>query len=99
MKVSNNIIVKPLISEKSVKEAQSGKYTFIVVKDANKYEIASAVEALFKVKVIGVATNIVKEMKFRTTKFGKSKTDLSYKKARVRLASGQKIQIFEGEEK
>ena len=54
------IIVRPVITEKSNDEMQSGKYTFEVNKKATKVEIAKAVEKLFEVKVLNVNTMIVK---------------------------------------
>ena len=54
------IIVKPIITEKSNTGLQEGKYTFQVAKKATKVQIASAVEALFNVKVLNVNTMMVK---------------------------------------
>ena len=54
------IIVKPIITEKSNSELQSGKYTFQVAKKATKVDVAKAVEALFNVKVLSVNTMMVK---------------------------------------
>lgn len=54
------VIVKPIITEKSNMELQEGKYTFRVAKKATKIQIADAVEALFNVKVLNVNTMIVK---------------------------------------
>ncbi len=99
MKTLANIIIAPMITEKSVAEAKTGKYSFKVEKAANKYEIAKAVESLFSVKVTYVSTNIIKETRIRNTKLGRSKTDLTYKKARVQLAKDQKIELFDIEKK
>lgn len=95
MRTLSQIIIKPLMTELSVKDAGKGKYTFLVGMDANKTDIKKAVEKLFKVTVKKVFTNTVKEKRIRVTKIGKSVTDLSYKKARVQLAQGQKLDIFE----
>ena len=54
------IIVKPIITEKSSSNVAEGKYTFKVAKKATKIQIANAVEALFKVKVLSVNTITVK---------------------------------------
>lgn len=54
------VIVKPIITEKSNMELQEGKYTFRVAKKATKVQIADAVEALFNVKVLKVNTMMVK---------------------------------------
>jgi large subunit ribosomal protein L23 len=95
MKQVHAIIKQPVISEKSFAEAGKGRYSFIVAKSANKTDIKLAIEKMFGVKVIGVATNIVKGSKMRFTKKGKNLQDLTYKKARVQLAKDQKIDIFE----
>ena len=55
-----DIIIKPIITEKSNDGLQSGKYTFKVAKNATKIQIANSVEALFGVKVLSVNTMIVK---------------------------------------
>ena len=55
-----DIIIKPIITEKSNLEVQEGKYTFKVAKYATKIQIADSVEALFGVKVLSVNTMIVK---------------------------------------
>lgn len=90
-----NVIVKPLITEKSLKEAQKGRYTFEVAKSANKTDVKNAIQAMFKVTVKGVLTNIIKGSKNKKTRFGIKAIPFAYKKARVSLAKGQKIDIFE----
>lgn len=92
---TQKIIVKPIISEKSLKEAVGGKYTFKVAQYATKDDIRREVENLFSVHVTRVFTSIVKGSRIRTTRKGRSVTDLTYKKARVALKSGEKISIFE----
>ncbi len=54
------VIIKPIITEKSNMELQEGKYTFRVAKKATKVQIADSVEALFNVKVLSVNTMTVK---------------------------------------
>ena len=56
MKAPQDIILKPVITERSMDDLQAGKYTFKVAKDANKSEIKKAVEQLFGVKVVSVNT-------------------------------------------
>jgi len=56
MRMNEDIILKPYITEKSNIEAASGKYTFVVAYDATKIEVRNAVEALFNVKVLAVNT-------------------------------------------
>ena len=54
------IIIRPIITEKSNSGLEEGKYTFVVAKKATKVQIANSVEALFNVKVLNVNTMIVK---------------------------------------
>ena len=92
------IILRPVISEKSMDESGRGKYTFAVRDDANKIQIKAAVEELFKVDVTGVnvLTTKAKE-KRRGTKRGRiSGYTTPWRKAIVTVASGQKIEFFEG---
>ena len=60
MKTSYDVIIKPIISEKSMSGLEKKKYTFEVAPDANKIEIAKAIEEIFKVKVAKVSTITVK---------------------------------------
>ena len=77
------IIVRPVITEKSNDEMQSGKYTFEVNKKATKVEIAKAVEKLFEVKVSNVNTMIVKG-KTKRVRYKEGKTP-NWKKAIVTI--------------
>jgi large subunit ribosomal protein L23 len=90
-----NIIIKPVITEKSLQEAQSGKYTFIVARFANKNQIRQAVEELFGVKTTKAYVNVVKGVNTRLTRKGRNSVDMTYKKARVQVAKGQKISLFD----
>ena len=93
-----DIILRPVISEKSIDESGRGKYTFAVHDKANKIQIKAAVEELFKVRVIGVnvLTTKAKE-KRRGTKRGRiSGFTTPWRKAVVTVASGDKIEFFEG---
>jgi large subunit ribosomal protein L23 len=95
---AHEIILRPVISEKSMDESGRGKYTFAVRDDANKIQIKAAVQELFKVDVIGVnvLTTKAKE-KRRGTKRGRiSGFTTPWRKAIVTLAAGQKIEFFEG---
>ena len=92
------IIIRPVISEKSMDESGRGKYTFAVHDEANKIQIKAAVEELFKVNVTGVnvLTTKAKE-KRRGTKRGRiSGYTTPWRKATVTVAAGQKIEFFEG---
>jgi large subunit ribosomal protein L23 len=95
MKISSNIIVKPLISEKSFNEAKTGRYTFIVASHATKTDIKNAIEKLFNVNVTRVFSANIKSSKTRTTRMSRRIIDASYKKARVMLKKGEKLDIFE----
>ncbi|MBR1592908.1 MAG: 50S ribosomal protein L23 [Ruminococcus sp.] len=95
MKAPQDIILKPVITEKSMDNLQEGKYTFKVAKDANKTEIKKAVEALFGVEVAKVNTLNVKGKEKRVGRYvGKT---ASWKKAVVTLTENSKaIEFFEG---
>lgn len=72
MKTAYDIIVKPVISERSASDAAEGRYTFVVAKDANKVEIRKAVETLFQVKVLKVNTaNYIGKNKRMGVHYGK----------------------------
>ena len=89
-----DILVKPVISEKSYRLADDGKYTFIVAPGSNKTEIRQAVEAVFRVKVTGVNT-LNRQGKRRRTRTGWGKR-ADTKRAIVTLADGDRIDIFGG---
>ena len=95
------IILRPVISEKSIDESGRGKYTFAVSDRANKIQIKAAIEELYatdKVTVVSVnvLTTKAKE-KSRGTRRGRIRgTTSPWRKAIVTLAAGQKIQFFEG---
>lgn len=95
MRIVSDFIIKPIISEKSFAEANTGKYTFKVDRVATKVDIKNAIEKLFGVNVKQVDTANIKGTKTKNTRYGKKTFDNSYKKARVKLAAGQKIDIFE----
>ena len=96
MKTAYDIILRPVITEKSMEPVGDKKYVFEVAPDAGKVEIRKAVEQIFGVKVMSVNTINVKgkAVRGRTGKMGR-KPDR--KKAIVRLAEDSKpIEIFEG---
>ena len=95
------IILRPVVSEKSIDQSQHGHYTFRVHPDANKIQIKAAIEELYATdKVTVVAVNVLTtkaKEKSRGTKRGRIKGyTSSWRKAVVTLAAGQKIQFFEG---
>lgn len=89
------VIQSPLITEKSYADAQNGKYTFVVALTADKNDIKKAVEEQFKVKVIDIATVIVKGKVKRVGKKRTEKKISPMKKAVVKLEKGQKIDLFD----
>ncbi len=95
------IILRPVISEKSIDESGRGKYTFAVHDKANKIQIKAAVETLYaKENVTVVAVNVLttkSKEKRRGTKRGRITGHTTpWRKAIVTLAPGQKIEFFEG---
>ena len=95
MKFAQDIIIKPLITEKSMDMIADKKYTFKVAKTATKPEIAKAVEELFGVKVACVNTINMKS-KPKRLRYAEGKT-AAWKKAIVTLTDDSKtIEFFEG---
>lgn len=95
MSIISDVIIKPVISEKSFAEAKMDKYTFVVARAATKVDVRNAIEAMFGVKVIRTYTANVKGTKTKNTRFGRKLIDTTYKKATVKLLKGQKIDLFE----
>jgi large subunit ribosomal protein L23 len=87
-----DILIKPVVSEKSYGLLDEGKYTFIVDPEANKTQIRLAVEAVFRVKVTNVNT-VNRPGKRRRTRYGWGKRP-DTKRAIVTLAEGDRIDIF-----
>ena len=95
MKTAQDIILKPVITEKSMDGLQEGKYTFKVAKDATKPEIKKAVEKLFGVEVDKVTTMNIRAKAKRLGRY-EGKT-AAWKKAIVTLTADSKaIEFFEG---
>ena len=89
-----DILLKPVVSEKSYALLDENKYTFVVLPTANKTQIKQAVEAVFSVKVTGVNTiNRQGKRKRTRTGFGRRKAT---KRAIVSVAEGDRIDIFGG---
>lgn len=93
--LAQEIIIKPIITERSMAGLQNGKYTFKVAKSANKIQIAKAVEEIFGVQVAKVNTMNVRG---RSKRMGlHSGYTVSWKKAIVTLKEGSKtIEFFDG---
>ena len=89
-----DIIIKPVVSEKSYAAYDENVYTFVVASDANKIEIRQAVESIFNVKVTNVNTlnrNGKRKRNRRTGTFGRRPDQ---KRAIVTLADGDRIELF-----
>ncbi len=96
MRVSDHrdVLIAPVISEKSYGLLDENKYTFIVDPDANKTEIKIAVEKVFGVRVVSVNTQNREGKRIRTRRgFGRRP---SVKRAIVSVAAGDRIDIFGG---
>ena len=92
--IAHDIIIRPIITEKSSALIELNKYTFEVHRSANKIQIRKAVEQIFKVKVLSVNTmNVPAKPKRMGAFVGKTR---SWKKAIVALPEGQRIEFFEG---
>src|SRR5271170_7213707 len=96
----NSIVIKPLITEKSMSGVTKGKYSFIVAKDASKAAIKAAIKQQFNVTVVSVATSV---QKGKTQRVGIRRTEVdkpAVKKVTVTVKKGDKIGMFEpgGEE-
>lgn len=90
-----DVILKPVITEKSMHDAGMGKFTFAVMKTAHKGTIKKAVEKKFNVHVVSLTTSIVKGGRKRTGKRMTEKVLSSWKKATVKLKKDEKIALFD----
>jgi len=96
MEDPRDVIIEPVVSEKSYALMEAGVYTFVVHPDANRIEIRSAVEEIFGVRVVKVNTLNRRGKRKRNRKslgYG-SRSDT--KRAIVTLAGGDRIDLFEG---
>lgn len=92
--LARQVIIEPVVSEKSYALMADGKYTFRVDDRAHKTQVARAVEEVFGVTVVGVRTMQVRSKpKRRGVHAGRTR---SWKKAIVQLAPGDRIELFEG---
>ncbi len=93
--IKGQILIKPVISEKTMSEAAKSRYSFCVNSDASKIDIKKTVENQFNVKVVNIKTIMMKgktrSVRGRRTKIARS----SWKKAVVQLLPEQKIDLFE----
>jgi large subunit ribosomal protein L23 len=88
------IVLRPIVSEKSYAAYDGGVYTFLVAHDANKIEIGQAIEAIFNVKVKNVNTLNRKGKRKRNRRTGTFGNRAAQKRAIVTLAGDDKIEIF-----
>ena len=93
MKTTYDILVRPLITEKTMKLVEEGKYTFEVKQGSNKVEVKKAVEELFKVEV--TAVNMMNTLRKRRRVGKYEGLRPAVQKAIVTLAKGQKLDVFE----
>lgn len=94
MKNARDIIIRPVITERSVDLMAENKYVFQVAKNANKIEIKKAIEEIFKVHVLDVNTMRVKGKLKRMGRY--QGYTAAWKKAIVTLAEDDTIELFEG---
>ena len=90
-----DVVVRPVVSEKSYGLLDAGQYTFLVRPDANKTQIKIAVEQIFDVKVVGVNT-LNRAGKRKRTRRGYGSRPAT-KRAVVTLAEGESIDVFSGD--
>ena len=100
MREAYDVIVAPVVTEKTTGQMEESLYTFIVNERANKYEIARAVEALWDVKVTDVRTmrypgKAKRALLGRMVKNWELGRTSSYKKAVVQLVQGDEIELYE----
>ena len=89
-KPAHDVIIKPVVSEKSYAASDRGQYTFVVAPSANKVQIKQAIEEIFKVTNVNTLNRAGKRQRTRTG-FGQR---ASQKRAIVTVAEGQTIDIF-----
>ena len=90
-----NVIISPIITEKSMIDAGNGKFTFRVDRFADKKDIKKVIEKKFSVHVVGISTIVVKGKSVRTGAKRVEKKLAPTKKAIVTLKKGEKIGMFE----
>lgn len=96
MKNPRDVIIKPVVSEKSYALLDNNVYTFVVHPDASKPEIHDAIEEIFSVKVLNVNTLNRNGKRKRNRKTGAFGSKPGTKRAFVTLAAGDRIELFEG---
>lgn len=94
MKLSE-IIIKPIVTEDSMKQTQDGFYTFQVARQANKHQIKKALEDNFGVKVLKVRILKRPGKRYRVGRYRQARKREDLKKAMVSVRKGDKIDVFE----
>jgi len=89
------MLIKPIITEKAMREAKLGRFTFEVGIGDNKTQIKGEVEKAFGVKVIKVQTLVVPGKEYRKGKSRNTGVRSDWKKAIVKVAEGQKINLWD----
>jgi large subunit ribosomal protein L23 len=95
MKDPRDVIVSPIVSEKSYSLMDSGQYTFVVAPGSNKTEIRQAIESIFSVRVDSVNTLNRKGKRSRNRKTGKFHIGSTEKRAIVTLKGDDRIALFD----
>ena len=93
MKSPRDVIIRPVVSEKSYSGLEANRYTFLVAPDANKTEIKEAIQKIWDVHVLSVNTMMRKGKVKRQRYVSGRRSD--QKRAVVTLAEGDNIEIFE----
>ena len=93
MKSPRDVIIRPVVSEKSYSALEANRYTFLVHPDANKTEIKEAIQKIWNVHVLSVNT-MTRKGKVKRQRFVAGKRP-DQKRAIVTLAAGDQIEIFE----
>jgi large subunit ribosomal protein L23 len=96
VKNPRDVIIRPVVSEKSYGLLDTNVYTFVVAPDASKPEIHDAVETIFGVKVLKVNTLNRNGKRKRNRRTGTWGARADQKRAFVTLAAGDRIDLFEG---
>jgi large subunit ribosomal protein L23 len=92
-----DVIIRPLVTEKSMKDVGEGIYTFAVAKSATKMQIKRALKDAFNVNVSSISTSIMKGKKKKVGVRRREVTDTILKKAIIMLKKGERIALFEPE--
>jgi large subunit ribosomal protein L23 len=93
MKSPRDIVIRPIVSEKSYASLERNAYTFLVAGEASKTEIKEAIQSIWNVRVLGVNT-MNRRGKVKRTRLGTGRR-ADQKRAVVTLAPDDKIEIFE----